>query len=63
MVTLWNMGTGSQADTVKFHNFADIGHALWVLIIACVGGGVAGFLARKNNDESVSTATISQTRL
>ena len=31
-------------------NFADIGHAVWTLIVACLGGAVASFLARKNND-------------
>jgi len=37
------------------NDFIDIGHALWVLIAACLGGAVTGFLARKNNDESAST--------
>ena len=66
-VTLWNARTGAQIkpkiQTVQFENFADISHALWTLIVACLSGAVASFLARKNNDESVSTATISQTRL
>ena len=38
------MGTGSQADTVKFHNFADIGHSLWIFVVAILGGAVAGLL-------------------
>ncbi len=59
---IWNVATGAEADTVNFHNFADIGHGLWGLLVACLGGAVAGFLARKNTDESVSTATINQAR-
>ena len=61
-VKIWNVPTGAEVDTVNFHNFADIGHGLWVLIIACLGGAVAGFLDRKNNDRPMSTATINQAR-
>ncbi len=51
-----------KTQTVQFKNFADIGHALWGLLVACLGGAVAGFLARKNTDRLTSTATINQAR-
>ncbi len=62
-VRLWNAGAGAlikpKSQTVQVENFGHIGHALWVLIVACLGGAVAAFLARKSNRESPSTPTIS----
>ncbi len=52
-----------KTQAVRVENFGHIGHALWVLIVACLGGAVAAFLARKSNRESPSTPTISESRL
>ena len=58
-VRIWST-TRAQIDTARFHDFAEIGHGLWVLIIACLGGAVASFLARKNTDRPMATPTINQ---
>ncbi len=73
-VKVWDAQTGGEvratyssvnlasAKTDRYTDFADIGHALWALLVACMGGAVAGFLAWKNNDRPMSTATINQAR-
>ena len=55
----WDVRTGQAVSAnaggqkVDVKDFADIGHSLWVIIVACLGGVVAGILARlKRRDES-----------
>jgi len=40
-------GTGRIVD-----NFADIGHSLWVVIVACLGGMAAKLLATRRSKEN-----------
>ena len=47
---LWSVTTGNASNaSVKFANFADIGHALWILVVACLGGAMTSLLARGSN--------------
>ncbi len=56
-VRIWST-TRAQIDTIRFHDFAEIGHGLWVLIIACLGGAVASVLAPKRTNKSTDTTSV-----
>lgn len=51
IMKLWDVSTGQAVSAnaggqkVELKNFADIGHSLWVIIVACLGGVVARVLA------------------
>jgi hypothetical protein len=52
---IWDVTTGTARLTVSaaagqfdFIDFTDIGHGLWTLIVACLGGVLATLLGRRN---------------
>jgi hypothetical protein len=55
-VKIWDLDVKSvqavasnSSRTVDAQNFADIGHSLWVIVVGCLGGVVAGMLAGREN--------------
>ena len=47
VVRLWDVSTGRAVGSgkVDIRDFAAIGHSLWAIIVACLGGAVARLLA------------------
>ena len=54
----YNSVTSATAQTDQFTDFTIIGHSLWVLIVACVGGAVASVLAPKRTNKSTDTTSV-----
>jgi hypothetical protein len=53
LVRLWDAKTGAfVSGGPSFAAFADIGHALWTLLLACLGGIIARYLAEKTSAAS-----------
>ncbi len=54
----YNSATSATAQTDQFTDFTVIGHALWALLVACVGGAVASVLAPKRTNKSTNTTSV-----
>jgi hypothetical protein len=60
-IRLWDLNTGRQVKSrfgpgvVNYEDFADIGHCLWAVMIACAGGVVARILAAHPSRSAPST--------
>jgi WD40 repeat protein len=46
-IRLWDVSTGQVVNVNKAGSFHDIGHCLWTLVLATIGGLFASWLGRR----------------